>query len=261
VQVEVEVPGTPEEVWAAIATGPGISSWFVPARVEEENGVPKRLICNFGPGMESIADVTAWDPPRRLAAENSWAPNMPTMATEWIVEARAGGKCMVRVVHSLFATNDDWDNQLESTEKGWPGFFRILKLYLTHFRTMRCSPIQVIGFASKPLAGAWEDLAGSFALTGVREGQQWRAPRSGVPALAGVVESLGEGNHPSVLLRVSEPAPGVVHFGAFDCGAVQVMVALYLYGDKAAAVAAREEPAWQKWMSERFPMPTGAPTA
>ncbi len=28
VQVEVEVPGTPEEV-EAIATGPGISSWFV----------------------------------------------------------------------------------------------------------------------------------------------------------------------------------------------------------------------------------------
>ena len=31
VQVEVEVPGTPEEVWQAIATGPGISSWMVPA--------------------------------------------------------------------------------------------------------------------------------------------------------------------------------------------------------------------------------------
>jgi len=28
VQVEVEVPGTPEQVWQAIATGPGISSWF-----------------------------------------------------------------------------------------------------------------------------------------------------------------------------------------------------------------------------------------
>ena len=30
VEAEVEVPGTPEEVWQAIATGPGISSWFVP---------------------------------------------------------------------------------------------------------------------------------------------------------------------------------------------------------------------------------------
>ena len=33
VQIEIEVPGTPEEVWQAIATGPGISSWFVLVRV------------------------------------------------------------------------------------------------------------------------------------------------------------------------------------------------------------------------------------
>ena len=36
IQVEVEVPGTPEEVWQAIATGPGISSWFVPTEFEEQ---------------------------------------------------------------------------------------------------------------------------------------------------------------------------------------------------------------------------------
>jgi hypothetical protein len=41
VQVEVEVPGTPEEVWQAIATGPGISSWFVPAEFEVREGIPQ----------------------------------------------------------------------------------------------------------------------------------------------------------------------------------------------------------------------------
>src|SRR5262249_32168804 len=44
---------------------------------------------------------------------------------------RGGGICVVRVVHSLFASTDDWDNQLEGTESGWPGFFRILRIY-TH---------------------------------------------------------------------------------------------------------------------------------
>ena len=41
VQTEVEVPGTPEEVWQAIATGPGISSWFrqpVPSPVRHRCG-------------------------------------------------------------------------------------------------------------------------------------------------------------------------------------------------------------------------------
>jgi len=40
IQVEVEVPGTPEEVWQAIATGPGISSWMVPAEFEVQGGKP-----------------------------------------------------------------------------------------------------------------------------------------------------------------------------------------------------------------------------
>ena len=51
VQAEVEVPGTPEEVWQAIATGPGISSWFVPSEVEERVG--GAVTCSFGPGEPS----------------------------------------------------------------------------------------------------------------------------------------------------------------------------------------------------------------
>ena len=69
VQVEVEVPGTPEEVWQAIATGPGISSWFVPTEFEERDGKPVAVTLNFGPGMESRSVVTTWDPPRMFAAQ------------------------------------------------------------------------------------------------------------------------------------------------------------------------------------------------
>ena len=44
VQVEVEVPGTPEEVWQAIASGPGISAWFCPAEFEERDGKLARYL-------------------------------------------------------------------------------------------------------------------------------------------------------------------------------------------------------------------------
>ena len=40
VQIEVKIPGTPEEVWQAIATGSGISSWFVPTEFEIKGGKP-----------------------------------------------------------------------------------------------------------------------------------------------------------------------------------------------------------------------------
>ena len=52
VQVEVELPGTPEEVWQAIASGPGISAWFVPTEFEERDGKPVALKVELGPGME-----------------------------------------------------------------------------------------------------------------------------------------------------------------------------------------------------------------
>lgn len=57
----------------------------------------------------------------------------PTVATQWIVESRGGGMWVVRVVHSLFASTDEGDDQLEGWESGWPPFFRLLRLYLTHF--------------------------------------------------------------------------------------------------------------------------------
>jgi len=98
VQVDVEVPGTPEEVWKAIATGPGISSWFVPTEFEERDGKTVAVTSNFGPGMQARSAVTAWDPPRMFAAQGEGWGGSPPIATEWSVEARAGGVCRVRVV-------------------------------------------------------------------------------------------------------------------------------------------------------------------
>lgn len=254
VQVEVEVPGTPEEVWQAIATGPGISSWFVPAEFEERDGKPVAVTLNFGPGMESRSAVTAWDPPRRFAAESEgWAPGSPSIADEWTVEARAGGTCVVRVVHSLFASTDDWDNQLEATESGWPGYFRILRIYLAHFRGQRSEMMQWIAPAAGTVTEAWEALAAAFGLEGVSGGQRWSA-EAGVPALGGVIEHVSQGSC-SALLRLDTPGPGVAALGAVDFGGSMVTLSFYLYGDQAAATLARETPLWQAWIQERFPMP------
>jgi hypothetical protein len=63
----------------------------------------------FGPGMEARAHVTVWNPPRMFAAQGEGFGGMPPIATEWSIEARAGGVCLVRVVHSLFAGTDDWN--------------------------------------------------------------------------------------------------------------------------------------------------------
>jgi uncharacterized protein YndB with AHSA1/START domain len=255
VQVEIEVPGTLEEVWRAIATGPGISSWFVPARSEERQG--GQVVCTFGPGMDSAATITSWQPPQRFVAEGDMgSPGSPKVATEWSVEARAGGTCLVRVVHSLFADTDDWDNQLEGLEQGWPTYFRILLMRLSHFKGMPCSAMHFVAFSTEQESKAWEKAGDALGLLKVAQGQAWKTP-DGIPRMAGAVDSVGKGMHPNtVLLRLEAPAPGAAYVGAFSCGGmVMVCMSVYLYGAKAKAAVERDEPTWQTWMGERFPMP------
>ena len=254
VQVEVEVPGTPEEVWQAIATGPGISSWFVPTEFEERDGKPVAVTLNFGPGMESRSVVTAWDPPRMFAAQGEGWGGSPGIADEWTVEARAGGVCVVRVVHSLFASTDDWDNQLEGTESGWPGFFRILRIYLTHFRGQRSAMMQWMAPTAGTEAEAWDELTMALGLNGVIAGQRWTAP-AGVPEQGGAIEYVSQ-RPGSALVRLDTPGPGVAAFGAVNFGGQSmVTLSVYLYGDQAAGTVARETPLWEAWVQERFPTP------
>lgn len=260
VQIEFEVPGTPEEVWQAIATGPGISSWFVPAEFEERDGKPVAMKLSFGPGMEPRSDVTLWDPPRRFAlAADGWLPGSPPIANEWSVETRGGGICVVRIVQSLFASTDDWDMQLESAKLGLASFLEILRLYLTHFRGQRSTIMKWM----VPVAGtepdAWGALTSALGLKGLRVGQRLTAP-AGAPALSGVVEYVTESPY-DALLRLDKPGPGVAALGAASFpGAPGSMVAmnLYLYGDQAAGTVAHEAPRWGAWFQERFPMPTEA---
>ena len=162
-EIELELPGTPEEVWQAIATGPGISSWFVPTEFEERDGKPVAVKLSFGPGMEISSEVTAWDPPRMFATE-AGLPGSPSIANEWTVEARGGGTCILRIVQSLFASTDDWDNQLESAKSGLAGFLGILRIYLTHFRGQRSAMMKWMVPVAGTEAEAWEALLAAFGL-------------------------------------------------------------------------------------------------
>jgi uncharacterized protein YndB with AHSA1/START domain len=256
IEVEVEVPGTPEEVWQAIATGPGISSWFVPTEVEEREG--GAVTFHLGPDMQSFGKVTTWQPPDRLVYEEAdWSPNAPPLASEWIVEARSEGRCVVRVVTSLFTSSEDWDNQLESQEQGWPPFFAALRLFLTHFRGQRCSTIGLQRPAPTSEADAWKKLTLGLGLAEAQLGERRSAPAGDAPAFAGNIErsAQGPGKH-ELLLRLDQPAPGVAVLatGTWE-KQVHVAFSLYLFGDRAAEVAAREEPLWQAWMAAQFPAP------
>ena len=253
VETEIEVSGTPEEVWKAIASGPGISSWFVPTEFKENDGKPVSVHLSFGPGMEIVSEVTAWNPPRSYATK-AGLPRSPALANEWSVEARDGGICIVRIVQSLFASTDDWDDQLESAKSGLASFLCILQIYLRHFRGQRSSMMKWMVPVAGTEAEAWESLTEALGIKGLSVGDHCVAA-SGVPSFSGEVEYVTLSPF-DALLRLDKPGPGVAAFGAVNFGGPS-MVAMnfYLYGDEADGIIAQETPHWQAWFQERFPIP------
>ncbi|MDY6947617.1 MAG: SRPBCC domain-containing protein [Pseudomonadota bacterium] len=257
VEMEFVVSGTPEQVWHAMATGPGYTAWFTKASIEERVG--GSLQFQFGPGAVSSGEVVTWQPPNYFGyVERNWNGAAPDLATEITISARSGSKCLVRMVHSLFSCTDDWDDEMEGFETGWPGFLAVLHVYLKHFaghRTATC--FQVSSSTSGEHLETWRRLLDALGLAGANVGER-RTTLAKPEQLSGVVERTDQGDRVRLmLLRLEEPQPGIALLGTRDAGGrVNVSVAMYLYGDDGAG-AAESERKWRAWLSETFPAAAG----
>jgi uncharacterized protein YndB with AHSA1/START domain len=252
IRLEVELPGTPEQVWEAVASGPGISAWFVRAELDGREG--GELTLDFGSGMVERSRVTVWEPPSRFGYASS-AEGPRALAMEFLVSAREEGGCEVRLVNSGFGGGAEWDGELEAMTRGWRLFLANLALYLTHYRGQPCASIIVNGVAEPPRETALARLAGALGLPAA-------------PALGEPVETDGDDDVPWLageVVRVTDemltlllraPAPGTAFVAAEGDGSqIWTSAYVYLFGADAAAVAARETPRWEAWIAGRFPLP------
>jgi uncharacterized protein YndB with AHSA1/START domain len=129
---EIEVTATPEQVWEAIATGPGVDAWFWGSRATIEPGVGGRASFEMG-GEVANATVTAWEPGTRFAYRGDASPDGSFMAFEYLVEARDGGSTVVRFVQNGLLAGDDWESQYDAMREGGPMYGCKLAAYVTHF--------------------------------------------------------------------------------------------------------------------------------
>jgi uncharacterized protein YndB with AHSA1/START domain len=216
VEIETIVPGTPEQVWQAIATGPGVAAWYVKAQIDEHVG--GKIVLDFGANGTATGEVTVWEPPRRFGyIEREWREGAPPLATEITVIGRSGARCVIRMVHSLFASTNDWDDQLENYESGWPGFFEVLRLYLAHFTGAKAACFHVMGSVKGDQPETWKRLtellrvqAQMSAIAGRRNGPRGcraecracsKAPRTATSCCYS--RNLGPGSHRSVRMAFS----------------------------------------------------------
>jgi uncharacterized protein YndB with AHSA1/START domain len=231
---EAEVPAGPDEVWAAIATGPGIDSWFM-GRNEVTAGAVRTVFGEYAPKLE----ITESEPVHRFAYRSGQAPDGRFIAYEFLIEGRAGGSTVLRTVTSGFLPGEDWADEFEAMTLGGELYFRTLVEYLTYFAGRFATPVT----ASGP------------------SGPSWSRDRSLLCRELGLAEAPQPGD-PVRLTGEIGPADGVVYFANAHAIGVRTSDALYRFmrgfGKPVIAAhhlfAADAEPdqarqAWEAWLS------------
>jgi uncharacterized protein YndB with AHSA1/START domain len=248
IELEIEVSGTPEEVWRAIATGPGISSWYVPHTVEEREGGRATASFGAGPEMQITGRVAAWEPPRRIVFDGG--VDGEGLAFEWLIEARSGSTCVVRLVNTGFGSGEEWDAQYDGLSEGWLLFLLNLQLHLAHFRGQTATATLPMAMWAGPRQATWAALTDALGIpASPAVGDRIATAAPDAPELAGTVVDVSSWR---IALLVDQPASGTAIVAVEGAGdRVSVSIWSYLYGEDGAAAARRDEPRWAQWLADR----------
>jgi uncharacterized protein YndB with AHSA1/START domain len=182
-ELDAVVDATPEQVWDAIATGPGISSWFV-GRTEIDAGTVRTA---FGDDWIPAGQITTAEPPHRFGYRSDTAPDGRFIAYEYLVEGRDRAATVLRAVTSGFLPGDDWAGEYEAMQYGTALFFATLVQYLRHFPGATLTPVTAFGPPVTDWPAAWTALHTALGLRDPRPGDPARAEIPGLPAIDGEV--------------------------------------------------------------------------
>ncbi|MET1001951.1 MAG: SRPBCC domain-containing protein, partial [Acidimicrobiia bacterium] len=165
------------------------------------------------------------------------------LVSEFIVEAQAGGTCVVRVVSSAFGTGADWEQEFfDDMENGWVPFFDHLRIYLQHFPGQQVTRMDAETQLPGPPEAAVQAMQQALGIA--KTGQQLDA--RGLDARVEAIEDK------RLLLRVTDPVPGYLALLAWDIGdgRANATVAGYLFSERASAYVEAERSNWKAWLDD-----------
>ncbi|WP_328328499.1 SRPBCC family protein [Streptomyces sp. NBC_00455] len=235
IEQETTLPASPDEVWEAIATGPGIDSWFM-GRNEVESREGGAAAMETG-GHRQEATVTAYEPGKRFATRTATAEDGRFMAFEYLIEGRAVGSTVLRVVHSGLL-GDDWQDEYDALRRGWPFHLHTLREYLAHFPGRRGAPVFAMALSGgQPPQQVRAALARGLSLPSpVVAGDVAHAQPAGLPPVDGEVTWSDE-EHIEV-----RAADGLY---TFHHSPRVVLMFHHLFGPHTGGA----EAAWQQWLT------------
>jgi uncharacterized protein YndB with AHSA1/START domain len=191
---EIEIDATPEAVWKAITDPEELANWF-PISAEASPGPGGTITYHWGHEFTAALSILEWTPPRHLRTtwmeavmpQDSDREERRRVAVDWYLEG-AGGKTVLRLVHSGFDPEASWEDEFDGTRRGWTYELRSLRHYLERHRGVRRRSFWVRApFAAGPHA-AWEAFTRRLIREGSAEGLRIGSPYRFTLASGDVVE-------------------------------------------------------------------------
>ncbi len=188
---EFELNATPAEVWEAIASGPGIDSWFMGVS-DVDPGVGGTVSTDFG-GFVQRSEISAWEPTRRLAYTSEPTPDGRFIAFEYLLEAKDGGTTVMRQVANGFLPGDDWEAEFEAMITGGGMYTRTLRSYVDYFTGRFGLPVSAM-VQHPDFARAWASMLADLGIPeDAVEGDSVTLTPNGRTPITGVIDYLADG--------------------------------------------------------------------
>jgi len=234
VRDEMAVDATPDQVWQAITSGPGVDSWLM-GQTEVDSDNKTATFTMFGDVAHST--ITVWEPGRHYATRQDPNPDGTFMAMEWLIESRDGGGSLVRFVHSGLL-GENWEAEYNGLSVGDHAYLTKLAVYLKHFAP-RTATVSL--FLPGPVAeDPWVAMTAALGVgADAADGQPARLSVPGIEPVAGTVESVV--GRSFVGMRTDDAMYTLIH-GFND----MVFATAHYFDDRDPSA---ETESWQTWLA------------
>jgi uncharacterized protein YndB with AHSA1/START domain len=135
IEIVVESRAPVDLVWRVLTEEQEQSNWFPMSAAVVKPGVGGTVTFSWGEDIAWQTRIAAFEPGKHLRwlddAQAGPAPGAVRLAVDIYLNTREA-TTVLRLVHSGFGADDDWNEQFESTKAGWSFFLYNLRLYVEY---------------------------------------------------------------------------------------------------------------------------------
>jgi uncharacterized protein YndB with AHSA1/START domain len=162
--LETRIDASPADVWHALTDGQAMSDWFAPF-MKAGQGIGGIVEMSWDGTNFWPSTIEVWDPERHVSFANGAQPAPdgtpePRLLVDWFITSDAG-QTVLRLVHSGFGPGAEWDDQIDSMERGWTYFVWNLEVCLTRHRGRRRTMVSARPRVTTGRDAFWDSLFAS----------------------------------------------------------------------------------------------------